>query len=302
MSMWYYADAGNARQGPVESGDLVRLRQQGTVGWQTLVWREGMDDWRPMSDFATEFAAADDRGPWQSTATGPAADVAATPGQPDPASPYTPPTAPVASHDEVVAGGEVVEAGFWKRFAALVIDGLVLSAAYYALLIGFVVVFGIGAASMFSMDNPGVGGVFTILLALVYLLYPVLSAIYFIAMETSSHQATLGKMAVGIKVVDRDGRKLGRGHALGRWFSHLLCYITLYIGYLMVAFTQRKQGLHDMVNGTQVVDRWAYTAQPHLQRRELGTVTLVVCIIGGILVLLTLLAIVAAIAIPVFMG
>lgn len=294
MSMWYYADAGHQRQGPVASADLVRLRQQGALGWQTLVWREGMADWRPMADFAGELAADEDLR-WQSAAgTG----TAAMPGQADVASPYTPPTAPVAGHDQVVTGGEVVEAGFWKRFAALVIDGVILSAAYYALLVGFVVVFGLGAASVFSTDSAGIGGVFAVLLALVYLLYPVLSAIYFVAMETSSHQATLGKMAVGIKVVDRQGRRLGRGHALGRWFSHLLCYLTLYIGYLMVAFTRHKQGLHDMVNGTQVVDRWAYTAQPELQRRELGTVTLVVCITGGLLVLLSLLAIVAAIAIP----
>jgi uncharacterized RDD family membrane protein YckC len=300
MSRWYYADAGNQRQGPVASADLVGLRQQGALGWQTLVWREGMADWRPMAEFAGELAADEDLR-WQSAAV-PGAGSAAAPGGADVDSPYTPPTAPVAGHEQVVTGGEVVEAGFWKRFAALVIDGVVLSAAYYALLIGFVVIFGLGAASIFSMDGTGVGGLFAVLLGLVYLLYPVLSAIYFVAMETSSHQATLGKMAVGIKVVDRGGRKLGRGHALGRWFSHLLCYLTLYIGYLMVAFTRHKQGLHDMVNGTQVVDRWAYTAQPELQRRELGTVTLVVCIIGGLLVLLSLLAIVAAIAIPALAG
>ena len=49
-----------------------------------------------------------------------------------------------------------------------------------------------------------------------------------------------------------------------------LSYLTLYIGFLMAAFTERKQALHDMVAGTLVVDRWAYTEHPELQRRGLG--------------------------------
>ncbi|HRN61774.1 MAG TPA: RDD family protein, partial [Luteimonas sp.] len=60
----------------------------------------------------------------------------------------------------------------------------------------------------------------------------------------------------------------------------------------------RKQALHDMICDTLVVDRWAYTDRPDLQRRELGVVTWVVIVIGGGLLGLGLLGIVAAIAIP----
>src|SRR5690606_17952525 len=55
MSIWYYADADHVRQGPVDAASLVRLRLQGRLGWDTLVWREGMAEWRPMREFAGEL-------------------------------------------------------------------------------------------------------------------------------------------------------------------------------------------------------------------------------------------------------
>jgi hypothetical protein len=93
--------------------------------------------------------------------------------------------------------------------------------------------------------------------------------------------ATLGKMAVGIKVVRSNGERLTKGRAFGRYWAMLLSSFTLGIGFLMAAFTERKQGLHDMICDTLVVDRWAFTDQPHLQRRELGTVTIVILVLTG---------------------
>jgi hypothetical protein len=89
-------------------------------------------------------------------------------------------------------------------------------------------------------------------------------------------------MAVGIKVVRSNGEP-DQGRAFGRYWAMLLSSFTLGIGFLMAAFTERKQGLHDMICDTLVVDRWAYTDQPHLQRRELGTVTIVILVLTGLL-------------------
>jgi uncharacterized BrkB/YihY/UPF0761 family membrane protein len=75
-----------------------------------------------------------------------------------------------------------------------------------------------------------------------------------------------------------------------RSFGLILC-----IGYLMAAFTERKQGLHDMMCDTLVVDRWAFTDQPQLQRRELGVVTIAVLVITALLALAGLVLMVAAI-------
>lgn len=74
-------------------------------------------------------------------------------------------------------------------------------------------------------------------------------------MENSATQGTLGKLALGIKVTDLNGRRIGFGRATGRHFGKFISTLTLLIGYIMVAFTQKKQGLHDMMAGCLVVNR-----------------------------------------------
>jgi uncharacterized RDD family membrane protein YckC len=72
-------------------------------------------------------------------------------------------------------------------------------------------------------------------------------------MESSSKRATLGKMALGIIVTDLEGKRISFGRATGRFFSKILSGIIIYIGFIMVAFTDKKQGLHDMIAGTLVI-------------------------------------------------
>jgi uncharacterized RDD family membrane protein YckC len=74
-------------------------------------------------------------------------------------------------------------------------------------------------------------------------------------MESSGSQGTLGKMAVGIKVTDLYGNRIGFGKATGRFFGKIISFFILLVGYLMVAFTQKKQGLHDMMAGCLVVNK-----------------------------------------------
>ncbi|NBS23526.1 MAG: hypothetical protein EBS78_06045 [Altererythrobacter sp.] len=64
---------------------------------------------------------------------------------------------------------------------------------------------------------------------------------------------TLGKIAVGIIVTDTNGNRITWLRALGRYFAKILSGIVLLIGHIMVAFTERKQGLHDMICSTLVV-------------------------------------------------
>ena len=214
---------------------------------------------------------------------------------------YAPPSAVVEDiGDGFRAGEEVVYAGFWRRTAALFIDATIVSIAFYAVLIAGMLAIGIGRLGGLenagSLGNGAIGGI----VALIYLAYPIISALYYVGMESSGTQATLGKMAVGVKVTNAEGRRLGKGQALGRWFAHLLCYLTLYIGYIMAGFTERKRGLHDMVASTLVVDRWAFTHDPARQQKGLGTVAIIVLILGGLLVVAYIGIIVAAIAIPAY--
>lgn len=307
MSQWYYSDAQRNRHGPLPAGTMVDLDARGALAADTLVWRDGLAQWQPWRELRGELIAA---APAPDPV--PAADPPVAPMHPagdtaarapamatEPRSPYAPPAASLAAADDHVAGGEVVPAGFLKRFAALAIDSLVVGIAYYAILIAAVLALGIGLAGLTGGDPGAAGAGVMGLLALVYLIYPVMSALYYVGFESSSRQATLGKMAVGIKVTDDSGRRLSRGQALARWASHLLCYVTIYIGYLMAAFTERKRGLHDMVAGTLVVDQWAYTAHPERQRRELGAVTIVVLVLAA-MAILAYVAVIVAIAIPAY--
>ena len=134
-------------------------------------------------------------------------------------------------------------AGFWKRFAAAIIDGCILMVAGFIIggFIGFVYGFTTGTSA-------GTG-------ALGNIVGVIMGWLYFSLMESSSKQGTLGKMALGIKVTDLTGNAISFGRATGRHFSKIISTIILLVGYLMVAFTAKKQGLHDMIAGCLVVNR-----------------------------------------------
>ena len=79
--------------------------------------------------------------------------------------------------------------------------------------------------------------------------------LYFSLMESSPTQGTLGKMALGIKVTDLEGNQVGFGKATGRYFGKIISTLILLMGFIMVAFTEKKQGLHDMMAGCLVVNK-----------------------------------------------
>jgi uncharacterized RDD family membrane protein YckC len=74
-------------------------------------------------------------------------------------------------------------------------------------------------------------------------------------MESSARQATLGKMALKLAVTDLEGERIGFGRATGRYFAKFLSWLTLLVGFFMAGFTQRKQGLHDILAKTLVISR-----------------------------------------------
>jgi len=81
----------------------------------------------------------------------------------------------------------------------------------------------------------------------------ILTWLYHAMLESGPHQATWGKRIVGVKVTSVTGQRISFGHATGRYFSTFLTGMTMGIGYLIVAFTDKKQALHDMVANTLVV-------------------------------------------------
>ena len=77
--------------------------------------------------------------------------------------------------------------------------------------------------------------------------------VYFAYLESSEKQATVGKMVLGLKVTDLNGQRISFARAAGRFLGKFLSSMILGIGYIMAGFTEKKQGLHDMIAGTLVV-------------------------------------------------
>lgn len=83
----------------------------------------------------------------------------------------------------------------------------------------------------------------------------VIGWVYFAAMESSASQATLGKQAMGLIVTDLEGQPVSFLRATGRHFGKILSGCLLLIGYIMIFFTEKKQGLHDIIAGCLVLQR-----------------------------------------------
>jgi uncharacterized RDD family membrane protein YckC len=129
--------------------------------------------------------------------------------------------------------------GFWIRVAAYIIDAILLTVACGIAdrLLGIDIF-----ASDWEHFDP-----------LANLVSLVIGWLYFALLESSERGATVGKMAMGLRVVTSDGQRLSFMNATGRYFAKILSAIILCIGFIMIAFTDRKRGLHDMIAGTLVI-------------------------------------------------
>jgi uncharacterized RDD family membrane protein YckC len=134
-------------------------------------------------------------------------------------------------------------ATFWERLGAYVIDSVVVGVPLWIL--SFVVGLMLGASG--ESATLGIGVLYLVLLLAVIAYYPL--------MESSRHRATIGKMALRLQVVDERGGRITTGQAFGRFFGKILSGAILYIGFLMVLWDDRKQGLHDKLANTYVTRR-----------------------------------------------
>lgn len=150
-------------------------------------------------------------------------------------------------------------AGFWKRVLSHIIDSLILwFVSTIIVLILFVIrVVGDGGLSTAtaSFITAAQTPISTARIVVQDLLYLGVIWLYYAIMESSKCKATVGKLALGIIVVDEFNQKLSFGRASARYWSKLLSVITLFIGFIMTAFTAKKQALHDLIAGTYVIDK-----------------------------------------------
>jgi uncharacterized RDD family membrane protein YckC len=147
-------------------------------------------------------------------------------------------------------------AGFWIRFLAFVIDGVIIGVVGYAIIgpdtgaagdwIGMggqKVAYTDDAAPLGSGQMLGQGA------------NTLVDWLYFSLFESSAWSATPGKKALGLIVVDDGGRRISFLRATGRYFAKILSAVPLLLGFLCVGWNRRKRGLHDVIAGTLVLRR-----------------------------------------------
>jgi uncharacterized RDD family membrane protein YckC len=133
----------------------------------------------------------------------------------------------------------------------MIIDGIVFSPLFLVFFVGSGL-FGLLSGAHRDMEGIGVA-LFGVGIFAGFLVLLAGNWLYHTMMESSRHQGTLGKMALGIKVTDLNGSRISFARANGRFFGKWLSGAIMNIGYLMAAFTSQKQALHDILAGSLVV-------------------------------------------------
>lgn len=164
--------------------------------------------------------------------------------------------------------------GFWVRLAAHFVDGIIIWLGAMVIILLLFLMLGTSSGDM-------AGNVVMVLLVIGGQLYHA----WFVS---SPRMATPGKRLCGLYVTDLEGHRLGFGHALGRNLAAFFSYLTLYIGFIMAGFTDRKQALHDKLAGTLV------------HRQPGGSAGIVIGIVVGAFFLVAIVGILAAVAIPAY--
>ena len=250
MELWIGRDG--ERHGPYKEEDVRRWMRSGQVSRDDLAWHEGLADWQPLSVLFPDVIV-----------DAPAADTSATPNA------AVPPSA-AAPLPRVTSAALEDGAGFWKRVAAYILDAIIL--ALPNLLIMNMMGDGPAKAAAKQAAINAAGDMHAIQAAQLhyygvmwpaYLVTLVLGWLYFALLESSTWQATLGKLALGIRVTDLQGQRISVPRALGRYPAKFLSAIILGIGFMMAGWTRRKQALHDMIAGTLVLNGRASEFKPN---------------------------------------
>jgi uncharacterized RDD family membrane protein YckC len=203
--------------------------------------------------------------------------------------PYQPP----ASRSEGALVSNYAFAGFWKRLIAYLIDVVIYT------LIFAVFVYFLGGSALNSLRQSS-GSQLEIFA--IYGFYFTGWWLYHSVLESSTLQASLGKKLLAMKVTDMQGQPIGFAHATGRHFARFINQMTFAIGFLMAAFTARKQALHDIIASTLVVNGRYGPAQIKVASENPGSGMSIGAIIGVVFLflLIPIGIILVAIAVPTY--
>ena len=267
---WFYAESGR-QVGPVEESVLDDLVRQGVVRDDTLVWREGMAAWQKHATVRGGSTPAS--GPSSGSIQGSAAPPPPPSGAGDTrycsecGRPFA--ASQLTSYGDVSVCGQCQPAytqrlrggtrhfgGFWIRFLAIIIDGIILFVI--GAIIRIPLGLAIGGVGLSLGRNPEPAQALAALPAILslaglsFLIQLALSLAYEVYFLTTKG-ATPGKMALGLKITRADGGPISAGLAIGRYFAKFLSSLILCIGFIIAAFDREKRSLHDHICGTRVI-------------------------------------------------
>lgn len=256
---WYYS-TGDTSQGPLDDAAFGQLVARGVITPDTLVWRDDQGEWRPYRELAVTALSE------PPARTAPPAAVAAAPEA------ATRACAECGRHfplDDLLAVGQLHicaackplylqrlrEGGGYRtslnfatvgrRFGALIIDNLLMQ--MISMGIQFLFTF------MWAMrgGNERVFGALTMIFAM---LVPILISMLYETLMVGRFGATVGKMALSLRVVRPDGGPLNYSRALGRYWAKFLSQAICYIGFIMAIFDKaERRALHDRLCDTRVI-------------------------------------------------
>jgi uncharacterized RDD family membrane protein YckC len=250
---WYYAEQGK-QTGPVNDEQFDEMVRNGTILPDTLVWHEGMAAWAPCreakggavptsSNDATTGAAAEavcvECGkifPIDETIRHGNARVCAG---------CKPVFLQKLQEGAALNTGDLNYARFGTRVAAYLLDAIILFA--FNLLMDLIM--GLGASQAIGAAPKG-----TLAFQLFLMAFQLVVGICYEALMVGRYGATLGKMALKIKVVTAEGGRVSYARAFGRYFAKMLSSFTCLIGFIMAAFDNpQRRALHDRICNTRVV-------------------------------------------------
>ena len=247
---WYYAANGQS-VGPVSDEEIQKLVFSGTINGQTLVWHEGMTDWvkyetlnQPAEAAAPAHAPSkvehccecgkefftNDLIKYENSLVCAACK----------------PVFFQRLQEGAALPGILEYAGFWTRFGAKFLDGIIMSIVSVILSVASV---GLVAANAAKSKNVGAVLTTQLIIFLIQMLFQMAYQVGFLG----KYGATPGKMACKIKVVRPDGSPITYGRACGRYFGEMLSGMILCVGYIMAAFDDEKRALHDRICDTRVI-------------------------------------------------
>jgi uncharacterized RDD family membrane protein YckC len=235
---WYYSENGE-RRGPVPETALLELSREGKLPPDTLVWHEGWSDWRSLAQAGLTAAETGSAPCVECGKTFPVSEMINYEG-----SWICPACKPIffqRVREGATISSHMAYGGFWIRFLAKFVDGIILQIAN----LGVRLVFLAGGGT----SNPQWQLAMTWLVLVISMTIAAVYSIFFVG----RFGATPGKMALRLRIVTADGGDVSYARATGRYFSEFLSSIILLFGYIMAAFDEEKRALHDRICDTRVI-------------------------------------------------